>query len=79
MRIIVAPVAVRAHGWAESSNPLSEELRLIPRAHQNMEPAEPARLRAAAAGTMSMAVTSSTPMAWTANMTISERRAVKIY
>ena len=52
-RMMVAPVAVRAQSWAEIIRPLSEELRLITSAHQNMAPAERARLRAAAAGTIS--------------------------
>ena len=55
------------------------ELRLIKRAHQNMEPALPAKLRALAAGTTSMAVTKKTPKASTENITKRASRPAKIY
>jgi hypothetical protein len=55
------------------------ELILTSRAHQNILPAERATLRAAAAGTMSRAVTRRTPTARTANMTIRDSSPAKIY
>ena len=76
---MVAPVAVDAQSWAETSRPTTAELTLITSAHQNMRPAERARLRAVAAGTKSSAVTSSTPTACTENMTIRARRPANRY
>jgi hypothetical protein len=78
-RITVAPVAVRAQSWAEMIRPAIAELILTSRAHQNMPPAERDTLRAAAAGTMSMAVTSRTPTACTENMTTRASRPAKRY
>ena len=77
--MMVAPVAVPIQGCTERESPATAEVRLTSMAHQNMPPALEARFLAAAAGTMSMAVTSSTPTLHTENMTTRARRAAKRY
>ena len=53
---MVAPLAVDIHSCAESSRPATPDVMATTWAHQNMPPAVWAKLRPAAAGTMSMAM-----------------------
>ena len=76
---MVAPLAVDSHSCAESSSPAIPDVMATTWAHQNMPPAVRAKLRPAAAGTMSMAVTSSTPTVQTQNMTTRASRPEKAY
>ena len=76
---MVAPLDVASQSWADRVSPAKPELMPASNAHQNMPPAVRARLRAVAAGTMSMAVTSSTPTAQTENMTTRASRPAKRY
>ena len=76
---MVAPAAVRAQFWAEMISPGIADAILTTRAHQNIAPADLAMFLAAAAGTISMAVTMKTPTALTENTTIKASSAAKIY
>ena len=78
-RTMVGPVAVRAQSCAEISRPATADVALISRLHQNIAPAARAKLRAAAAGTISSAVTSSTPTAHTENITTSASNPANRY
>jgi len=78
-RITVAPVAVRAQSWAEMSSPAITEVTLTRSAHQTIPPAERAKFRAVAAGTISMAVTNKTPTAQTEKMTTKDKSPAWIY
>ena len=53
---MVAPVAVWAQSWAETMRPATAEVKLTSSAHQNIAPAERARLRPATAGAMAAAI-----------------------
>ena len=77
--MMVAPVAVRAQFCAEIISPATAEVTLTKSAHQNMLPADRAKFRAAAAGTISIAVTNSTPTAHTEKITTSESNPAKVY
>ncbi len=71
----VAPVAVRAHSWAEIKRPTIDEVTLTRIAHQNIRPAERAKLRADAAGTINMAVTNNMPTVRTEKITTKDNNA----
>ena len=79
MRTMVAPVAVRAQSCAEIMRPQVADVMLMRTAQENIEPAERAKLRAAAEGTISRAVTSKTPTAETQSMTLNDKSAEKMY
>ena len=77
--MMVAPLDVPSQGCADRRSPITAESTEMRMDHQNMALADPARLRAAAAGTMSSAVTSSTPTAHTEKMTMTASMAEKRY
>ena len=76
---MVAPAGVLAHCCADILSPAAPENAEKSNVYQNIPAASFAKFRAAAAGTISNAVTSRTPAVRTATITVAERSAAKMY